>query len=85
MIPAISFRGIYCKYVFAKVPARTAIADDKTKAPAEARKIIVGDNFEFVANNNVAICVLSPNSAKKTDKKIANHAPIKSPNGIFSY
>lgn len=79
MIPAISFKGMYCKYVFAQVPARTAIADDRTKAPAEAKKTIVGDNFEFVANNNVAICVLSPNSARKTTKKIVINPPIKSP------
>ena len=54
-IPLINFNGIICKYVFANVPARTAIAEDKTSAPADAQKIINGVAFLSVANNNVAI------------------------------
>ena len=54
-IPLINFNGTCCKYVLATVPANTAIAEDKTNAPAEAKKIYIGETFESVANNNVAI------------------------------
>ena len=68
-IPLINFNGIACKYVFAIVPARTAIAEDRINAPADAQNIINGVVFLSVANNNVAIWVLSPSSARKTDTK----------------
>ena len=55
IIPLISFNGIVCKYAFANVPARTAIADDKTNAPADAQKTTKGVVFLSVENNNVAI------------------------------
>lgn len=74
IIPLINFNGIICKYIFANVPARTAIAEDKIKAPADAQNITKGDIFLSVVNNNVAICVLSPSSAMNTDKKIVKKA-----------
>ena len=54
-IPLINFNGIACKYVFANVPARTAIAEDNTSAPADAQNIRNGVEFLSVANSNVAI------------------------------
>ncbi len=58
------------------LPAITAIAEVKTNAPAEAKKTANGESFESVAKRSVAICVLSPSSAKSTEKKIVKNDNI---------
>ncbi len=60
----------------ARLPASTAIADDKTNAPADAKKTAKGESLESVAKRSVAICVLSPSSAKKTENSMVKNENI---------
>ncbi len=69
IIPAISFVTLIGIILPSVLPITTAIKDVKTNADAAPIKTEIWD-LALQAKAKVVICVLSPNSARKTTKKV---------------
>src|SRR6185312_17514105 len=78
-IPAITLRIFGETKTDSWEPTSTASKLDKTSAPAEAQNTPTRLTFGSAANNNVASCVLSPNSAKNTVTKTDQSDILYSP------
>lgn len=79
--PAIHDRYLGSAYFPRVFPRSTAIADAATSAIAAAKNTNTPEYSLFVANNTVASCVLSPNSANSIVANIVKNTL----NSMLSY